>query len=463
MIQPSPLFEERPHSFSEYLISVGFPPEIARVLNPAEYFDAREREWETLFRQVLGEKPAPPDRQFAAELIARARKMNLDAPDRALLLDEIDQSLGSDDERFPCYCGEGLNAGQFETRYLIPGILAAGQPGGIFGSFKTLKTSLTADLLISLASGTPFLGQFPVAEPGRVLFFSGESGLSVLQSLARRICAARGLALESLKNFELCPRLPRLDNPADVRALRRIITKKKPICVAIDPAYLSIRGYDARNLFSMGELLRPLAEIGDATGCTILVVHHCKRAKQSAGAPATLDDVAWSGFAEFAAQWLLLSRRRRFNPETARHELWCGVGGRAGHYSLWALDATEGVPGRPARRQWRTTLRSVTIAEAQSDERTFEEGEERRARRAAATFERQRTKVLEFFKQNPQRVNARYLRDKLGINGVYLVRVLDSLVSEGRLAASELQKAKRTEIIYSLPAVPTTEPAAESA
>jgi len=69
----------------------------------------------------------------------------------------------------------------------------------------------------------------------------------------------------------------------------------------------------------------------------------------------------------------------------------------------------------------------------------------------------QRSRVLEFFRQNPQGVNARYLRDKLGINRVYLVRVLDSLVSEGRLAASELQKAKRTEI-YSLPAVPATEP-----
>ena len=40
---------------------------------------------------------------------------------------------------------------------------AAAQPGGIFGAFKTLKTSVTADLLISLASGTPFLGQFRVA------------------------------------------------------------------------------------------------------------------------------------------------------------------------------------------------------------------------------------------------------------------------------------------------------------
>ena len=52
---------------------------------------------------------------------------------------------------------------------------------------KTLKTSVTADLLISLASGTPFLGQFAVSEPGRTLFLSGESGMAALQSIARRV------------------------------------------------------------------------------------------------------------------------------------------------------------------------------------------------------------------------------------------------------------------------------------
>jgi DNA-binding MarR family transcriptional regulator len=119
---------------------------------------------------------------------------------------------------------------------------------------------------------------------------------------------------------------------------------------------------------------------------------------------------------------------------------------------LWALDATEGIPGRPARRQWRTTLRSVTMAEAQSDERTFEAGEERRARRAEAIFERHRKKVLDFFAQNPQGGNARYVRDKLGLSGTYVVRALEALVREGILATSELKKLKRTEIIYTLAA-----------
>jgi hypothetical protein len=457
MSEPSPLLDSpRMHSFAEYLISIGFPPDIARVTTPAEYCEDRERAWESIFREIRGEKPISSDHRFAPELVARAARLPFKPPARTDLLDELDLQLETDEERFPFFTAAQLNSGRFETRFLIPGILVAAQPGGIFGAFKTLKTSLTADLLISLASGTPFLGQFPVAQPGRTLFLSGESGLAALQSIARRICTARGLSLDTLADFELSPRLPRLDDRADVRALRRIITNKRPVCVAIDPAYLSIRGDDARNLFAMGSLLRPLADIGDATGCTILIVHHCKRSKYGAGDPATLDDIAWSGFAEFAAQWLLLSRRRRFDPDLGRHELWFSAGGRAGHHGLWALDANEGVAGGLERRKWKTAIRPVSIAEAQSDERIFQASEDRRARRTAAAFERHRKKVLEFFAQNPQGGNARYFRDKLGINPTFVVRVLESLVNDGLLAMSEVKKLKRTEVIYSLPAQPTS-------
>jgi DNA-binding MarR family transcriptional regulator len=451
MSQRSPLLDSpRPHSFAEYLISIGFEPDIAAVTTPAEYCEERERAWESIFREIRGEKPTADPHKFAPEMVARAARLKRKAPDTSDLLDELDLRLGPDEDRFPFLSAAQLNSGRFETRYLIPGILAAAQPGGIFGAFKTLKTSVTADLLISLASGTPFLGQFRVAEPGRVLFLSGESGLSALQSIARRICKSRSISLETLDNFELSAKLPRLDNRADVRALRRIIQNKKPICVAIDPAYLAIRGDDARNLFAMGSLLRPLADIGDATGCTILVVHHCKHSKHTTHDPATLDDIAWSGFAEFAAQWLLLSRRRRFDADLGRHELWFTAGGRAGHHGLWALDAREGVANGFEPRKWTTAIRAVTMAEAQSDERRFAASEDQRARRTAATFERHRHNVLNFFSKNPEGANARSVRDKLGINGAYVVRVLESLVDEGLLVASELKKLKRTERIYTL-------------
>ncbi len=390
------------------------------------------------------------DTEAAPTLLHSALVPTTDAQDDAPSPSPPDPHAEADDARFPFYSAAQLSSGQFDTRYLIPDILAAGQPGGIFGSFKTLKTSLTADLLISLASGTPFLGQFAVPEPGRALFLSGESGLDALQSIAHRICAARGLTLAALDNFALSPKLPRLDSTADLEALGRIIRRKRPDCLAIDPAYLAIRGDEAHNLFAMGALLRPLAELCQDTGCAILIVHHCKRTRITPGQPATLDDVAWTGFAEFAAQWLLLSRRRRFDPDTGRHELWFATGGRAGHHGLWALDVEEGSQRNVGGRVWKNELRAASSAEVQSDVRQMEASEDRRVRRAAVVFERDRDRTLSALTHAPGPVNAKYLRDALGINGVRMNRVLATLLNSGAINRYPHPHNNRIEMTYCL-------------
>ncbi len=368
----------------------------------------------------------------------------------------------ADDIRFPFYSAAQLASGQFDTRYLIPGILAAGQPGGIFGAFKTLKTSITADLLISLASGTPFLGQFDVPEPGRALFLSGESGLAALQSIAGRICMARGLDLERLDNFELCPKLPQLDRDDDLQALRRVVHKKKPACLAIDPAYLAIRGEDARNLFAMGPLLRPLAELCDETGTAILIVHHCKRSRVTPGDPATLDNIAWAGFAEFSAQWLLLSRRRRFDPDLGRHELWLSAGGRAGHHGLWALDVDEfsptdskapapsAAPGANSGRIWKPSIRRVASAEIQSEKQQVEANDDRRMRRGSILFLRDCRRTVAALGTAPGPVSGNYLREVLGLNGQRMRRVLATLLDDEVVIVSQRVRGNRVEMGYTL-------------
>ncbi len=335
-------------------------------------------------------------------------------------------------KRFRLLTAAQLNAGQYETRSLIPGVLTAGQPGGIFGAFKSLKTSIAADLLISLASGTPFLGRFPVPEPGRVLFLSGESGLAALQSIARRICAERGLSLDSLDNFKLSPDLPRLDRPSDVAALKQLVEDEKPVCVVIDPAYLALGGDQSRNLFAMGSLLHPLAELCESTGCTVLVVHHCKRSSKL-GDPATLDDIAWSGFAEFSAQWLLLSRRRPYDPGTGHHELWLSAGSRAGDHGLWELDVDEGVVQEPKGRTWKPAVRPVTSLQALTDERWVAATEDRNQRRRALSFDCQCQRTLEFLSAYPDGRTARSIRDTLGFSGDRINRLLDWLIEKGHV------------------------------
>src|SRR5580692_7007996 len=326
----------------------------------------------------------------------------------------IDETLG---KKFRLFTGPQLgtgaqhNSAQHETRSLIPGVLAAGQLGGIFGAFKTLKTSLAADLLISLASGTPFLGRFPVTQTGRVLFLSGEAGLPATKSLAGRICAERGLSLDALDNFVCSPDVPNLSDPFDVMAFTELVEREKPVCVVIDPGFLALggggrggrsgtrggsAGKKSRSLFETGRLLRPLVELCESTGCAILIVHHSPRSRR-AGEPAMLDDLAGSGVAEFSDQWLLVSRRRPFEVGTGQHgtghggtghhELWLTTGSRVGDQGLWELDVDEQTvehgsgPTLAGSRRWKTTVRPATSPELQADQQFVATREDRSLRR----------------------------------------------------------------------------------
>jgi hypothetical protein len=189
----------------------------------------------------------------------------------------------------------------------------------------------------------------------------------------------------------------------------------------------------------------------------VLVVHHCKQARK-AGEPAALENLAGSGFAEFSAQWLLVSRRRSFEPGTGHHELWLTTGSRAGDQGVWELDIEEGVAGveptgeppvfdalgaaktpTPATRirGWKTTLRSVSSLETLTDERSVAASQDRNLRRRAIAFARQCQRTLELLSAYPDGRTARFMRDTLGMSGDRINRVLDSLIEKGHAVRME--------------------------
>jgi hypothetical protein len=363
-----------------------------------------------------------------------ARAIDTTAPWEEVVgaLDLSELTSGLPQRRFPLRTLCELDETAFEQRYLIPGVLAAGQAGGIYGPFKTLKTSCTADLLISIATGTEFLGHFPVAESGPVMLLSGEMSLAALQSLVRRICTARGLAPNSIQNFHFSTELPKLGDPADLVQLRSLITTHGLKVLAIDPAYLAIdleeHGW---NVFDMGTYLRQISRLCESTGCAVLLVHHCRRDTADCFRPATLSDIAWSGFAEFSAQWILLSRRCLFDPQSGENELWLSCGGRAGHASVWALNVDEGKADGGCERQWYATVNPPEFARARADERQQLVLDERRERRMAALLLRDRGRMLNLLREFPQGETANVLRDLLGFSGSRVSRVLTSLIESG--------------------------------
>jgi DNA-binding MarR family transcriptional regulator len=118
---------------------------------------------------------------------------------------------------------------------------------------------------------------------------------------------------------------------------------------------------------------------------------------------------------------------------------------------LWALDTSEGAANGFERRKWKTAIRPVAVAEAQSDERSFEASEERRTRREAMTLERHRRRALDVLAKRQDGETPRRLRRLLGLNAPRLNEVLDSLVDDGLLVTSKIDRHERTEVAYRLP------------
>jgi DnaB helicase-like protein/AAA domain-containing protein len=73
--------------------------------------------------------------------------------------------------------------------YLIPGILETSQCGVIAGQFKSLKTTIAAELAYCLVTGADFLGRFTPERTARVGMFSGEARAPQFWKLFRRIGA----------------------------------------------------------------------------------------------------------------------------------------------------------------------------------------------------------------------------------------------------------------------------------
>jgi RecA-family ATPase len=258
-------------------------------------------------------------------------------------------------------------AADYQPEWYINQILVANQPTVIGGPYKVLKTSFVIDMGISIAFGRPWLGLFACPRPRRVAILSGESGAFTLQETAKRVCAAKGISLADLKdNLRWQFTLPQFSRREQLEQLHQGLVKDRIEVLVTDPLYLSLlAGGDVRaeNLFEMGPLFLNIAATCQRAGATPVLCHHTKRGSGRDGEPLELSDLAYSGVAEFARQWLLLSRRKPYESGTGRHELWLNVGGSVGHSGLWAVDVEEGVIGDDFRgRKWDVSVQRASEA-----------------------------------------------------------------------------------------------------
>ena len=319
----------------------------------------------------------------------------------------------------PRFITELYSSSQFleldlEHKYLIDGVLVAGQPCVIGGRSKSLKTSIAVDLAVSLGSGMPFLNRFN-AERVNVAIFSGESGATTIRETAQRVANSKEVDLRQcsiLWGFSL----PKLSMVEHLDAMAELIVSKKLDVVVVDPLYLSLLSAEtagsAGNLFAMGSVLLPLSEMAQETGVTIVLLHHFRKsALVDDSEPCNLESLSQSGIAEWARQWLLLERRSPYAMD-GHHELYLRTGGSAGHGGLWGVDVNEGT--LELGRKWSLKIRAVEDIWAENRRAKEQRKNEEQIRRE----DEQCTKLVEVLRKFPDGETLSVLRPEAKRNGI---------------------------------------------
>lgn len=343
--------------------------------------------------------------------------------------------------QFEILTDKELDEGKFPINYLIEGILVQGQPCIIGAPKKSMKTSVSVDMGLSLTSGTPFLGKFKVNKKCRVGIMSAESGMGTLQETARRIRLSKGIGTQELF---WCASVPKLDVVEHITALIRFIQEKSLDVIIFDPAYMMMCGLGegASNLFKVGEFLAVVSDVAAKTGVTPIINHHTTKNAGREEGPLELESIAFAGFQEWARQWLLLNRRCRYDPDNpGHHELWMVVGGSAGHTGQWGIDIEEGSIQLEGGRTW-----GIEIS---SSSNIIEEGKRHRAlvkenNKREKDDERRLTdlkKIIETLGKHSEGLTKTDLKGYSGVRSPADGVALQALLDAGKVKAIDLKKS----------------------
>lgn len=155
--------------------------------------------------------------------------------------------------------------------WLIENIWVDKSRGLLAGNPGVGKTWLALDMLISVASGQPFLGQYPVKQ-GAVLLVEEESSELNLSRRLHSLARARGLKDSDLTNLYLLTR-QFTKIPKDLKELFHVMAGLDIKLVVFD----SLRRFhhcDENSSSEMQEVLDGFAKLNVMTEASIVLIHH---------------------------------------------------------------------------------------------------------------------------------------------------------------------------------------------
>ena len=200
-------------------------------------------------------------------------------------------------------------------RWLVETLWPRAGVGIIGGAPKCCKSWLGLDLALSVASGTPCLDTFPVAQTGGVLVYMAEDAAAVVKERFNGICRHRGLDLASLPIGVITAPTLRLDESGDQQRLDQTVRRHTPRLLLLDP-FVRLHRINENQAGDVSAVLGYLRELQRSHDLAVVVVHHARKN----GAPTGGQSLRGSGdFFAWVDTALSLRRQRQQLLLSAEH------------------------------------------------------------------------------------------------------------------------------------------------
>jgi hypothetical protein len=148
--------------------------------------------------------------------------------------------------------------------------------GIIGGSPKSGKTWLALEMAVSVASGSPCFGTFPVLAQGPVLLYAAEDSAATLRSRVETLARLHEVNFERLDVHIITVDSLRLDRPEHQDRLESTLHAYKPALLLLDPL-VRVHAIDENVAGQVAALLGYLRSLQRKTGAAIAVVHHVRK------------------------------------------------------------------------------------------------------------------------------------------------------------------------------------------
>ena len=387
-----------PHGFETWFRPIRFAGgnrTALRVTVPHSYFKKCLLEHYSDILQEAVRQSAQPGLQLIVS----------EEPENPLVVDDgghPDEGAGDGTAPLRVVRASAIETPPAHKKWLIENLWTSQAVGIVGGSPKCLKSFLTLEMAISVASGSPCLATFPVAQTGPVLLYAAEDSLPEVRLRLESLARHHESELHELDINVIAVDSLYLDRAIEQDRLTATVQLYHPALLILDPL-VRLHTADENVAGQMAALLGYLRTLQRRTGVAVMLVHHARKQPSPAGAGYSLrgssDLYAW------VDSFLYLQRRRGQLTLSVEHRSAPGLGPLGfdlvesphGPY----LQLTPSVPMNGSREP--DTLPA---------------------------------RILEMLARSPEPVTADRLRSVLQIRNQRVVEVLRSLTSTGEIVRS---------------------------